>query len=116
MKNNYFLSILSLGLLLFSSCDRSLRYIQLADKYAASGNYADAADNYYTAYSLNPSNAKAKQGLEKNAQLNLDAKFNKFTKFIVDESIEDALRQYNDCKSYFQNVKNTGVEIHWPSV
>ncbi len=103
-------------LLLLSSCDSSLRYIQIADKYATSGNYTDAADNYYTAYSLNPSSTKAKQGLEKNAQLNLDAKFNKFAKFIVDESIEDALRQYNDYKLYFQNVKNTGVEIHWPSV
>ena len=116
MKNKYFLSIISAGLLLLSSCDTSLRYVQIADKFAATGNYADAADNYYTAYSLNPNNAKARQGLEKNAQLNLDAKFNKFAKFIVEESIEDALRQYNDCKLYFQNVKNTGVEIHWPNV
>lgn len=116
MKNNSFLSIFTALLLLLSSCDSSLRYIQIADKYAASGNYADAADNYYTAFSINPSNVKARQGLEKNAQLNLDAKFNKFAKFIVDESIEDALRQYNDCKLYLQNVKNTGVEIHWPSI
>ncbi len=116
MKNKYFLSIFTTGLLVFSSCDSSLRYIKIADKYAASANYADAADNYYTAYSLNPRNVKARQGLEKNAQLNLDIKFNMFAKFIVEESIEDALRQYNDCNLYFQNVKNTGVEIHWPSV
>jgi hypothetical protein len=116
VKNNFFLCIIISGLLIFSSCDTSLRYVQIADKLAASGNYANAADNYYTAYSLNPGNAKAKEGLEKNAQLNLDAKFNKFAKFIVEESIEDALRQYNDCKLYFQNVKNTGVEVHWPSV
>jgi hypothetical protein len=116
VKNSFFCSIIISGLLLFSSCDTSLRYVQIADKFAASGNYADAADNYYTAYSLNPGNVKAKQGLEKNAQLNLDAKFNKFAKFIVEESIEDALRQYNDCKLYFQNVKNIVVEIHWPNV
>ncbi|MES2381335.1 MAG: CsgG/HfaB family protein [Bacteroidota bacterium] len=100
----------------FISCDSSLKYVKAADKMATQGNYSDAADNYYTALLTNPSNAKAKQGLQKNAQLVLDAKFSSFAKLVVEGSNEEALRQYNYCNDYFQNVKNVGIELNWPTM
>ncbi len=99
--------------LLFSSCDSSLKYLKTADKLAKDGNYSDAADNFYTALLINPTNIKAKQGLQKNAQLVLDAKFGSFAKLVVEGSSEQALRQYIYCKDYFNNLKNIGIDLNW---
>lgn len=98
---------------LFSSCDSSLKYLKTADKLAKDGNYSDAADNFYTALLINPTNIKAKQGLQKNAQLVLDAKFGSFAKLVVEGSNEQALRQYIYCKDYFNNLKNIGIDLNW---
>jgi tetratricopeptide (TPR) repeat protein len=98
---------------LFSSCDSSLKYLKTADKLAKDGNYSDAADNFYTALLINPTNIKAKQGLQKNAQLVLDAKFGSFAKLVVEGSSEQALRQYIYCKDYFNNLKNIGIDLNW---
>lgn len=99
--------------LLLSSCDSSLKYLNTADKLAKDGNYSDAADNFYTALLINPTNIKAKQGLQKNAQLVLDAKFGSFAKLVVEGSSEQALRQYIYCKDYFNNLKNIGIDLNW---
>ncbi|MBJ7429684.1 MAG: hypothetical protein JHD28_12130, partial [Bacteroidia bacterium] len=77
------------------------------------GNYSDAVDNYYSALLINPKNLKAKQGLQKNAQLVLDGKFSAFAKYVVDGNNEQALRQYSYCKDYFNNLKNIGVDLNW---
>ena len=98
----------------FASCDSSLKFVQTADKYATEGNYSNAADNYYTALLTNPNNTKAKQGLQKSAQLVLDGKFSSFAKLVVEGNSEAALRQYKYCKDYLQNVKNIGIELNWP--
>jgi len=100
-------------LLQLMSCDSSLKFVQTADKLATEGNYSDAADNYYTALLTNPTNTKAKLGLQKSAQLVLDAKFGSFAKKVVEGSSEDALRQYNYCMDYFNNLKNIGVDLNW---
>ena len=105
--------LLFLFLLQLMACDSSLKFIQIADKHATDGNYSDAADNYYTAFFINPKNTKAKLGLQKNAQMVLDAKFSAFGKLIVSGDNEDALRQYNYCKDYFNNLKNVGVDLNW---
>lgn len=98
---------------LISSCNSSLKYLKTADKLAKDGNYSDAADNFYTAFLINPTNLKAKQGLQKNAQLVLDAKFGSFAKYVVEGSTEQALRQYIYCKDYFNNLKNIGIDLNW---
>jgi len=95
------------------ACDSSLKFIQIADKVATEGNYSDAADNYYTAFFINPKNTKAKLGLQKNAQIVLDAKFSAFGKHVVSGDNEDALRQYNYCKDYFNHLKNIGIDLNW---
>ena len=106
-------SLFIVFVLLFSSCDSSLKYLKTADKLAKDGNYSDAADNFYTALLINPTNIKAKQGLQKNAQLVLDAKFGSFAKLVVEGSSEQALRQYIYCKDYFNNLKNIGIDLNW---
>ena len=90
-----------------------MKYLKTADKLAKDGNYSDAADNFYTALLINPTNIKAKQGLQKNAQLVLDAKFGSFAKLVVEGSSEQALRQYIYCKDYFNNLKNIGIDLNW---
>jgi tetratricopeptide (TPR) repeat protein len=105
--------LLFLFLLQLMACDSSLKFIQIADKLTIEGNYSDAADNYYTAFFINPKNTKAKLGLHKNAQMVLDAKFSAFAKHVVSGDNEDALRQYNYCKDYFNNLKNIGIELNW---
>jgi len=87
--------------------------LKTADKLAKDGNYSDAADNFYTALLINPTNIKGKQGLQKNAQLVLDAKFGSFAKLVVEGSSEQALRQYIYCKDYFNNLKNIGIDLNW---
>ncbi|MCF8429254.1 MAG: hypothetical protein K9G64_03905, partial [Bacteroidia bacterium] len=105
--------LLFLFLLKQMACDSSLKFVQTADKLAKEGNYSDAADNYYTAFLTNSKNTKAKLGLQKSAQLVLDAKFSAFAKHVVSGENEDALRQYNYCKDYFNNLKNIGIELNW---
>jgi tetratricopeptide (TPR) repeat protein len=98
------------------ACDSSLKFIQIADKQATEGNYSDAADNYYTAFFINPKNTKAKLGLQKNTQIVLDAKFSAFGKHVVSGDNEDALRQYNYCKDYFNHLKNIGIDLNWQTL
>lgn len=108
--------IIFIFLLQLMACDSSLKFVQTADKLATAGNYSDAADNYYTALLTNPNNTKAKLGLQKSAQMVLDAKFGSFAKKVVEGSSEDALRQYNYCKDYFNNLKNIGVDLNWQTL
>ncbi len=105
--------LLFLFLLQLMACDSSLKFIQIADKLATEGNYSDAAENYYTAFFINPKNTKAKLGLQKSAQMVLDAKFSAFAKHVVSGDNEDALRQYNYCKDYFNHLKNIGIDLNW---
>lgn len=115
VKSNFFIKWLCLVIfsITFSSCDSSLKFIKQADKLALDGNYSDAADIYYAALLIKPQNVKAKQGLQKNAQLVLDGKFSAFAKYVVDGNNEQALRQYSYCKDYFNNLKNIGVDLNW---
>ena len=108
--------LIFLFLLQLMACDSSLKFIQTADKLATEGNYSDAADNYYSALFINPKNTKAKFGLQKSAQMVLDAKFSAFAKHVVSGDNEDALRQYNYCKDYFNNLKNIGVDLNWQTL
>ncbi len=115
VKSNFVIKWLCLVIfsITFSSCDSSLKFIKQADKLALDGNYSDAADIYYAALLIKPQNIKAKQGLQKNAQLVLDGKFSAFAKYVVDGNNEQALRQYSYCKDYFNNLKNIGVDLNW---
>lgn len=108
-----FLSILLLQLM---ACDSSLKFTQIADKLAKNGNYSDAVDNYYAAFLTNPKNTNSKLGLQKSAQMVLDAKFSAFAKHVVAGNNEDALRQYNYCKDYFNKIKNIGVDLNWQTL
>ncbi len=108
--------LLFLCLLQLMACDSSLKFVQIADKQATEANYSDAADNYYTAFFINPKNTKAKLGLQKSAQMVLDAKFSAFAKHVVSVDNEDALRQYNYCKDYFNHLKNIGIELNWQTL
>jgi len=105
--------LLFLFLLHLMACDSSLKFVKIADKQATEGNNSDAADNYYSAFFINPKNTKAKLGLQKNAQMVLDAKFSAFGKHIISGDNEDALRQYNYCKDYFNHLKNIGIDLNW---
>lgn len=109
---NLFLFIILIQL---CACNSSLKLIQTADKFAADGNYSDAADYYYAVYSTNKKNLRAKNGLQKNAQLVLDAKFGSFAKYVVEGSNEKALRQFFYCKDYYKNLKEVGIELEWQS-
>lgn len=108
--------LLFLFLLQLMACDSSLKFVQIADKLATEGNYSDAADNYYTAFLTNPNNLKAKLGLQKSAQMVLGAKFSAFAKHVVSGDNEDALRQYNYCKDYFNQLKNIGIDLNWQTL
>lgn len=108
--------LLFLFLLQLMACDSSLKFIQIADKLATEGNYSDASDNYYTAFLTNPNNLKAKLGLQKSAQMVLGAKFSAFAKHVVSGDNEDALRQYNYCKDYFNQLKNIGIDLNWQTL
>lgn len=111
MKNSWFILLLCL----LVSCNSSNKFLQTADNLATEGNYSDAADYYYTVYLTNPNNTRAKNGLIKNGQLVLNAKFSSFAKYVVENNNEKALRQFYYCKDYYKNLNEIGIELDWPT-
>lgn len=98
-----------------TSCDLSKRYVKEADRLAAAGNYEDAANYYYNALLINPKNVLAQNGMKKTGQQVLDAKFTGFSRFVVENNIEEAVKQYRYNQKYYEKVKVTGVELEWHS-
>lgn len=86
----------------------------MADEYQAKGNYEEAATYYYNALLKNRKNSSAARGLQQNGQLVLNDKFTTFSRMVVDNQIEDAMKQYRYAEKYAANAAEVGVVLSWP--
>ncbi|MFI5221355.1 MAG: tetratricopeptide repeat protein [Bacteroidia bacterium] len=77
------------------------------------GNYEEAANYYYAALLKKPAEKEAQDGLKRSAQQVLNDKFSLFSKYVVDNKVEDAVKQYKNAERYAKVARDVGVNIDW---
>jgi len=97
------------------SCNPSRQLVSQGDALEQQGRHEEAADFYYNALLKKPGNSQAKEGLKKSAQAVLHDKFVQFSKQVLDNKIEDAVKQYKNAEKYADAAKGVGVILEWPS-
>lgn len=99
--------------LLIVACNPTKQLVKQGDALMLQERYEEAADYYYNALLKKPGDKVAKDGLKKSAQAVLNDKFIQFSKFVLDNKIEDAVKQYNNADKYAKNAENVGVKLDW---
>ena len=101
--------------LIIIACNPAKQTIKEADNLEQQGNHEEATDRYYTALIKKPGNIHAMQGLKKAAQPVLNDKFTVFSKYVLENKIDDAVKQYKNAEKYAKNAESVGVKLDWPS-
>lgn len=104
----------TVSLLLFAACATSSKYTRTGDQFRAKGNHDEASAYYYNALLKNRKNEKARSGLLQSGQVVLNEKFATFSKLVVDQKIEESMKQYGYAEKYAANAKSVGVDLAWP--
>ncbi|MDZ4667099.1 MAG: CsgG/HfaB family protein [bacterium] len=112
--NKYFW--LFCGFLIFISCSPVKKYMELGNAQFVNGNVDGAANYYYNVLLLKPDHPEAKDALQKSGGQVLMGKFSGFSKYVVANDDENAVKQYIACQKYFQKCKSVGVELAWPTM
>lgn len=99
--------------LLLLACNPSKKLTKQADALREQKKNEEAATIYYNALLANRNNEKAKEGLRQSAQPVLDDKFEAFRKRVVENNIDEAIRQYRFAQQYAQNAESVGVKLKW---
>lgn len=84
------------------------------DKLSLSGYYDEASGYYYNALLKKPGYPAAQEGLKISAQHVLDNKFSIFRKQVLDNQLEQAVKQYQYAYQFNENAKSVGVALQWP--
>lgn len=116
-NKGFFRVSIALMAILFSiliSCSSQKKILTKAAKFTEQGNYDEAANLYYNILLQDAENKEAKNGLQAIVQIILNEKFAKFSKFVIEGNIEDALQTYHYAKGYTQNAEKVGVSAKWP--
>ena len=100
---------------LFSACSTQSKMMRQANVQSNAGMHEEAANLYYNVLLSDPKNKDAKTGLLQNAQTVLADKFAKFSKQVIDDRIEDALKTYQYAQGYTRNAAKVGVALKWPT-
>jgi tetratricopeptide (TPR) repeat protein len=77
--------------------------------------HEDATNLYYSALLKKPGIEHAMQALQRSAQPVLNEKFAQFSKYVVDNKIEEAVKQYKNAERYAANAAEVGVKLNWPT-
>ena len=96
-------------------CNPAKQLIKTGDALEAQGNHEDATDYYFNALLKNPGNKEALVALKKSAQPVLNDKFTLFSKYVLENKIEEAVKQYKNAEKYFKAAENVRVKLEWPS-
>lgn len=97
------------------ACNPVRQLITDADSLEQQGKHEDAANYYYNALLKKPETKAAKDGLKVSAQFVLNDKFTLFSKYVLDNKIEESVKQYKNAEKYAKNAENVGVNLAWPS-
>lgn len=98
---------------LLQACNTTGKLLRMADGFAAKGKYDEAATYYYNALLKKPRNSHAQLGLRSNGQLVLNEKFAAFSRLVLEQKIEQAMRQYDYAGKYAANAEGAGVKLSW---
>ncbi len=103
------------GLMVFAACNPQSKLLKQARIQSSNGMYQDAANLYYNILLSDSKNKEAKAELKNNGQKVIADKFAKFSKLVIDDRIEEALKTYKYAYDYTQNTAKVGVVLEWPS-
>jgi tetratricopeptide (TPR) repeat protein len=101
--------------LLIIACNPAKELIKKADMLESQGNHEEAGDNYFTALKNKPGEITAMNGLKRSAQPVLNEKFTLFSKYVLENKIEEAVKQYKNAEKYFKAAESVAVKLDWPS-
>ena len=101
--------------LIVAACNPARELIKTGNTFESQGNHDDATDYYFNALLKSPKNKEALDGLKKSAQPVLNDKFTLFSKYVLENKIEDAVKQYKSAEKYFNTAGNVGVKLDWPT-
>lgn len=99
--------------ILLQACYTTGKLVRIADDFAAKGNYDEAATYYYNALLKKPRNSHAQLGLRSNGQLVLNEKFATFSRLVLEQKIEEAMKQYDYAAKLAANTERVGVKLSW---
>ena len=110
-----FNTLIAIVFLLLASCSKQHAVLKQANASSKAGDFNEAATLYYNVLLKDKNNADAKQGLTVNGQQVIADKFAKFSKQVIENKIEDALKTYRFAKQYAANAAKVGVLLNWPT-
>lgn len=99
----------------FAACNSQSKLMKQADIQNNAGMFEDAANLYYNILLQDAKNKDAKSGLQINGQKVIADKFAKFSKFVIEDRIEEALKTYRYAQGYAKNAEKVGVKLNWPN-
>lgn len=99
---------------LITACNPQTKLFKQARIQSNNGMYEDAANLYYNILLTDSKNKLARAELKNNAQKVIADKFAKFSKLVIEDMIEEALKTYKHAKEYTQNAAKVGVVLEWP--
>ena len=75
--------------LIVAACNPARELIKTGNTFESQGNHDDATDYYFNALLKSPKNKEALDGLKKSAQPVLNDKFTLFSKYVLENKIEE---------------------------
>lgn len=100
---------------LITACNPQTKLFKQARIQSSNGMYEDAANLYYNILLTDSKNKLARTELKNIAQKVITDKFAKFSKLVIEDRIEEALKTYKYAKEYTQNAAKVGVLLEWPN-
>lgn len=114
IRFHFVISCISVLILLFTACNPARKLTKTGDKLYLSGYYDEATGYYYNALLRKPGFPAAKEGLKISAQHVLDNKFGVFRKNVLENQLEQAVKQYQYAQQFNENAGSVGVVLQWP--
>ncbi len=114
MPKTSLLFICVIILAVLSGC-ASKKYAKKAQKMDQAGMYADAAQLYYQSLAANRNNLDARIGLQRNGQLLLNSKVERFNGYYNANAVKDAVYSWLDVENYYRQVEHVGVILQFPT-
>lgn len=102
-------------MLLLAGCGVQNKLLRQADIQDHAGMFEEAANLYYNVLLQDPKNKAAMVGLQTNGQKVIADKFAKFSKLVIEDRVEEALKMYRYAQGYAKNAETVGVQLIWPN-
>lgn len=102
-------------MLVVLGCGSQTKLLRQANIQNNAGMFEEAANLYYNILLHDAKNKAAIIGLQQNGQRVIADKFAKFSKLVIEDRIEEALKTYRYAQGYAKNAEKVGVMLIWPN-